>query len=101
MRLRRLLLAPAALALLGQDAAPPETQAPSAPAPAPAPAPRAADAPPPAPRQVTPMAERVATPAVPNKQQRKTQELHMRRMGERRVGEEGVRNVRSWWTADQ
>src|SRR3546814_2126388 len=78
MRLRRLLLAPAALALLGQDAAAPETPAPSAPAPAPAPAPRAADAPRPAPRKVTPMAERVATLAVLNKQNGKTQELKMR-----------------------
>src|SRR3546814_3055589 len=78
MRLRRLLLAPAALALLGQDAAAPETPAPSAPAPAPAPAPRAADAPRPAPRKVTPMAERVATLVVLNKENGQTQALKMR-----------------------
>src|SRR3546814_17683637 len=88
MRLRRLLLAPAALALLGHDAAAPETPAPSAPAPAPAPAPRAADAPRPAPRKVPPMAERVATLAVLNKQNGKPQELKMRpgqagRLGDR------------------
>src|SRR3546814_16851076 len=78
MRLRRLLLAPAALALLGQDAAAPETPAPPAPAPAPAPAPPAADAPRPAPRKVTPMAEPVAPLALLNKQRGKTPELTIR-----------------------